>query len=406
MRRASPGACAFSIGVIPRHRIARLSNEGGPRGDRYQSSHTRGGTSKGVYLHEADLPLDPQQREQAILKIFGSPDKRQIDGLGGADPLTSKVCIIGKPPLDIARAKNADISYTFGQVEIAEPHVDLRSLCGNLTSGVGAFAVWEGLVEITEPVTTVKIYNTNLDRMLYTEVPVKNGYPIEHGDYVIPGVPGSGAKIQVDFADTAGSSTGALLPTGSTKDQLDVPGVGCLEVSMVDIGNAHTFVHASELGLKGNETAAEIDADVKLSAKLEKIRAYAGVKMGMIDDPERAHLDSPATPFIAIVSEPQAYHDAIGDRTIRAEESDFLARVMFMQQMHKTYAGTSTVCTGIASRIPGTVVHDVCRPETRDNLEVRFGHPAGVIETEARGSLSEMSTSPDGQPRGERLAVS
>ena len=152
----------------------------------------RGGTSKGIYLRDADLPRDPVERENTILRIFGSPDKRQIDGLGGADPLTSKVCIIGPPPTDNPRAKDADLTYTFGQVEIDHPAVDLRSLCGNLTSGVGAFAIWEGMVETQEPITTVRIYNTNLDRMLITEVPVKDGRPLEVGDYQIPGVPGSG----------------------------------------------------------------------------------------------------------------------------------------------------------------------------------------------------------------------
>lgn len=343
----------------------------------------RGGTSKGVYLRDEDLPRDPEEREKTILRIFGSPDKRQIDGLGGADPLTSKVCVIGPPPDDNPRAKDADLTYTFGQVEIDQPAVDLRSLCGNLTSGVGAFAVWENMVEITEPLTSVRIYNTNLDRMLITEIPVKDGKPLEVGDYHIPGVPGTGAPIQVDFADTAGSSAGNLLPTGNAMERLEVPGVGTLEVSMVDIGNAHVFVRASDLGMTGTETAAEIDANTDLCEKLEKIRAYAGVAMGMIDDPERAAIDSPATPFVAMIAPPQDYYDEIGGRTVKAEESDFLSRLMFMQQMHKTYAGTSTVCTGVASRIPGTIVYEACRPETRENVEVNFGHPAGVIVTEA-----------------------
>ena len=347
----------------------------------------RGGTSKGIYLHENELPREAKAREKVILKIFGSPDRRQIDGLGGADPLTSKVCIIGAPSTGAPGAVNASISYTFGQVEIDEPYVDLRSLCGNLTSGVGVFAIWEKLVEITEPVTRVRIYNTNLQRMLYTEVPVKDGCPIETGDYAIPGVPGTGAKIQVDFADTAGASAGALLPTGSSRDELHVPGVGTFEVSMVDIGNAHVFVRASDLGMKGSETTAEIDTNDGLCDALEKIRAYAGVAMGMIDDPAHAHLSSPATPFVAMVSEPQDYENVIGRCTVKAEESDFLSRVMFMQQMHKTYAGTSTVCTGVASRIPGTIVNQVCRPESLSNPEVRFGHPAGVIQTEATVEL-------------------
>ena len=342
----------------------------------------RGGTSKGVYLRESDLPTDPKERQATILAIFGSPDKRQIDGLGGADPLTSKVCIVGPPPL-AGTGKYADLSYTFGQVEIDKPSVDFRSLCGNLTSGVGAFAIWDGLVPPVPPITVVRVYNTNLDSILIVEVPVSDGRPLESGDFVIPGVPGSGAKIQVDFADTAGTSAGALLPTGNPCDRLDIPGFGKIDVSMVDIGNAHAFVRAADLGRSGTETASSIDADAELCWILERIRAHAGVAMGMIDDPDRAAEISPATPFVAMIAPPQDYENVIGGNYVTAEESQFLSRLMFMQQMHKTYAGTSTVCTGVASRIPGTIVHEARRPSDRDYMIVRIGHPAGVIETES-----------------------
>jgi len=340
----------------------------------------RGGTSKGVYLREADLPSDPAARDRAILRIFGSPDKRQVDGLGGADPLTSKVCVIG-PPRDLPQAAGAQLTYTFGQVEIDQPHVDYHSLCGNLTSGVGAFAIWENMVAPVEPVTTVRIYNTNLDRILICEVPVKNGRPLETGDYAVPGVPGTGARILVDLAATAGSATGALLPTGNPTDRMEVPGLGTIKVSYVDIGNAHVFVRARDLGLKGTETAAEIDANAPLRATLETIRSQAGVVMGMYPDASRATAESPATPFVAMISPPQDYRDAINDRTVGAGECDIVSRLMFMQQMHKTYAGTSTVCTGIAAKIPGTIVHEAARRETWTRDEVRIGHPAGVIET-------------------------
>ena len=183
----------------------------------------RGGTSKGIYLKESDLPTNSKERDRTILEIFGSPDKRQINGLGGADPLTSKVCVIGPPPVDNPKAKGAQLTYTFGQVEIDKPEVDYHSLCGNLTSGVGVFAIWEQMVEPTSPVTTVRIYNTNLDSMLLVEVPVVDGQPLENGNFSIPGVHGTGARIQVDFADTAGASAGALLPTGNPTDFLDVP---------------------------------------------------------------------------------------------------------------------------------------------------------------------------------------
>jgi 2-methylaconitate cis-trans-isomerase PrpF len=146
----------------------------------------RGGTSKAVFLRAPDLPASPEARLKTILAIFGSPDKRQIDGLGGADPLTSKVAIIGPVRAGNPRAAHTHLTYTFGQVEIAEPEVDYISLCGNISSAVGAYAVYEGFVEPTEPITVVRVYNTNLDRVLTLEVPVEGGRPKEYGDYAVP----------------------------------------------------------------------------------------------------------------------------------------------------------------------------------------------------------------------------
>ena len=343
----------------------------------------RGGTSKGIYLKESDLPVDPAAREKVILSIFGSPDQRQIDGVGGADPLTSKVCIIGPPPENTPRADNAHLSYTFGQVEINEPTVDFRSLCGNLTSGVGAFAIWENMVRPIAPITTVRIWNTNLNSMLYCEVPVEENRPLERGNYTIPGVPGTGAKIQVDFAETAGQGAGDLLPTDNPMDRLEVSGFGTIDASLVDIGNPHVFIRAKDVGLKGTETVEEIDGDRNLLELLEAIRSHAAYRMGMISAPDQGKRESPATPIIGIISPPQDYEAPLSGRIVAASESDFLSRLMFMQQMHKTYAGTSTVCTGIASKLPGTIVHEACRKEAQKRKEVRIGHPAGVIETES-----------------------
>jgi methylitaconate Delta-isomerase len=339
----------------------------------------RGGTSKAVFLNEQDLPADEKSRTSLILRIFGSPDKRQIDGLGGADPLTSKLAIIGKPA---GAQSGADITYTFGQVEIDHPDIDYRSLCGNISSAVGAYAVAEGLVPIVEPITTVNIYNTNLQRNLRVEVPVSQGRPIEEGDYEVPGVPGTGARIQVDFADTAGATTGALLPTGNPIDLIEVPGVGPIEMSLIDIGNAHVFIRASDVGLKGTESAAELDANKDLREKLEQIRAAGAVRMGMISDARLSRSESPAVPILGIVSPPQSYQIALTGKRVEAHEVDLVSRLMFMQQTHKTYAGTSTVCTGVAKNIAGTIVAEVAGDPTPGLSSVRIGHPAGVIVTE------------------------
>lgn len=350
----------------------------------------RGGTSKAVFLKEADLPVDADARKQTILAIFGSPDRRQIDGLGGADPLTSKVAIIGPTRAGHPRAAGTHLTYTFGQVEIDHPDIDYRSLCGNISASVGAFAVYEGMVEAVEPFTVVRVYNTNLDRVLTVEVPVAQGRPLERGSYAVPGVPGTGARILVDFADTAGAATGALLTTGHAIDRLALPDGTSIEASLVDIGNAHVFVRARDVGLVGTETAAQIDANADLRQRLEQIRGAGAARMGMVLDAARSREQSPATPILGIVSPPADYVNDLARTTVRAEEVDLVSRLMFMQQAHKAYAGTSTVCTGVASRLPGTVVHEMTRRETLVNplvnplvnKIVRIGHPAGVIETE------------------------
>jgi methylitaconate Delta-isomerase len=352
----------------------------------------RGGTSKAVFLKESDLPIDEVERANTILSIFGSPDRRQIDGLGGADPLTSKLAIIGPVRTAEPRAADTHLTYTFGQVEIAHPEIDWLSLCGNISSAVGAFAVYEGYVVPSEPVTRVRVFNTNLSRVLTIEVPVKEGRPLEHGDYAVPGVPGTGAKILIDFSDTAGAATGALLPTGRPVDRLDVPGVGEIDVSLVDIGNAHVFVRARDLGLRGTEGAAEIDADHALRTRLESIRGAAAERMGMIANASQSREESPATPILGIVSPPASYRDENGGSMVNENEVDLVSRLMFMQQTHKTYAGTSTVCTGVASRLTGSLVHEVTRMQMRQADTVRIGHPAGVIETETRVEKKEADT--------------
>jgi 2-methylaconitate cis-trans-isomerase PrpF len=336
----------------------------------------RGGTSKAVFIEEAALPADPRARDRVILGVFGSPDRRQIDGLGGADPLTSKLAIIGPP-----RHPDADLTYTFGQVEIDAPRVDYGSLCGNITAAVGIYAIYAGYVPALAPVARVRVWNSNYQRMLYVEVPVQNGAPLEDGDFVMPGAPGSGAAIVIDFAQTAGAATGALLPTRRMADLLDIEGLGAIEATLVDIGNPHVFVRARDLNLDGAETPAEIDTNPTLLEILERIRGAAAVRMGLAPEANAARATTPAVPIIGLVCAPKAYQTVSG-AMIGDVDADVLCRLLFMGQAHKTYAGTSAVCTGVAARLPGTIVNQCVRLQ-RDGV-VRIGHPAGVIETETR----------------------
>lgn len=332
----------------------------------------RGGTSKGVYLLGNDLPADSGLRDKVILSIFGSPDSRQIDGLGGSDPLTSKLAII-----DRSSRPDADVDYTFGQVDICTPFVDYSSNCGNISSGVGPFAITQGLVKVVEPVTVVRIYNTNTDSVFEAEVPVVNGRPAALGDYKIHGVPGTGARIGLNLAGTVGAKTGKLLPTGNPTDVIEVGSFGPLTVSMVDAGSPMVFVRAADLGLTGVESPSQIDSNPEMLKLLEDIRCIAAEKMG-IADRATAREKVRAVPMVAFIAPAQPYCSHIDGTPISADEIDFVSRDMFMQIMHKTYSGTATVCTGCAAITPGTLVYEM--RGKRDSGLVRIGHPGGIIE--------------------------
>jgi hypothetical protein len=339
----------------------------------------RGGTSKGVFLRAADLPADDDARRRTILSIFGSPDRRQIDGLGGADPLTSKVAIIGPAP----NGSDCHLTYTFGQVEIDRPAIDYASPCGNIIAAVGSYAIYEKLVAPVAPVTPVRVFNTNLERVVTLHVPVENGLPLEEGDFVIPGVPGSGARILVDLSNTAGGACGGLLPTGQVRDVIELGGGNTIEVSLVDLANPHVFVRAKDVGMSGTETVAEINANGALLARLERIRALAAVRFGLVDDAARASEDSRVTPMLAIVTPPADYRDAVRGFCVDASSIDLVARLIFLERAHSTYAATSIACTGAAANLPGSIVHEATAPAARRRGAVRIGHPAGVFETES-----------------------
>ena len=337
----------------------------------------RGGTSKGIFIMANHLPQDKQLRDQTIMAIFGSPDVRQIDGLGGADPLTSKLAIIGP-----SSHPDADVDYTFAQVGINQPVVDYSGNCGNISSAVGPFAIEEGLVSAVEPLTSVRIHNTNTSKILIAEVDVKDGRAMVTGDCKIAGVPGTGSKIMLDFAGTAGAATGKLLPTGNVVDIIETQ-FGSVEASIVDCANPMVFVRAATMGLKGTESPQEINSNPELLARLEDIRARVAVLIGMAENPGEATAKSPAFPMIAMVSKPADYVDFTSDKIIAADDVSLVSRLMFMQVLHKTYAGTGTVCTGAAAKIPGTVVNEMLTEN--DSIEtVRIGHPAGVISLEVR----------------------
>jgi 2-methylaconitate cis-trans-isomerase PrpF len=343
----------------------------------------RGGTSKGIFFDEGSLPRDAKQRERLILSLMGSPDPRQIDGLGGADPLTSKICIIG-PGAD----HGADVDYTFGQVSVEEPLVSFSTNCGNLSAAVGVYAIEEGYVAAREPATTVRIYNTNTRQILLAHVPVRAGQPAVSGDYAIPGVPGTGAEIRLDFSQTMGSTTGKLLPTGNKRDVLFVPQLGrSVEVSIVDVAKPTLFFRAEEVGLTGSEGPDQFTQDI-----LDRFWALREAAAEAIGLGKTSRMPTPVA-----VAPPTSFTNYMTKKEIAAETMSFVARRVIgpPPRVHKAFAATGAVCTAVAAQLRGTVLNDVYND--RGGGIVRIGHPTGVFPVYAKlgpdESVQEVSYS-------------
>ena len=346
-------------------------------------SIVRGGTSKGVFFLENDLPKEKNLRDRVIQAAFGGVDERQIDGLGGADPLTSKVAIIGP-----STREGCDVDYTFGQVSFTTELVDYKGNCGNISAAVGPFAIDAGLVKAVEPITKVKIHLTNTDNIIVSEVPVENGKAKVCGNFEIDGVMGTGSKIKLDFSDMQGAQTGKLLPTGNAKDIFDFGEKGRYEVSLVDAGNPLVFITAASLGMNGTETPNEIEADKELMDKIELIRSRAALKFKLVKNEEEASVKSPYIPFFAIVS-PVKDYICYNGKQVNKEDIDIVSRLLFMHSVHKAYPGTGTVCTGCASRIPGTVVWEQLPEEIKKKNVLNIGHPSGIIPVETEYEITE-----------------
>ncbi|MBE6123583.1 MAG: 3-methylitaconate isomerase [Erysipelotrichaceae bacterium] len=333
----------------------------------------RGGTSKGVYILESDLPADKNEWENILLRMMGSPDQKQIDGLGGSKSVTSKVAIIKK-----SDRPDADVDYTFAQVSVDKPIVSYKGNCGNISSGVGPFAIEQGLVKAEEGETPVRIYNTNTDKIIIADVRTHNDEVQYDGDFRIAGVPGTAAPVRLKFVHPAGTLGKGLLPTGNAVDVLDVPGLGPVEVSIVDAANPLVFVKASALGLSGKELPDELDADKEKLDLLETVRGLAAVRLGLIDDYTKSAWETPGIPKMTFVAEADGYTASDG-RSYEKKDIDLLSRMMSMQKTHPSYAMTGAMCTAAAAVIPGSVVNQVLSPDT-DTQYIRIGHPGGVLE--------------------------
>lgn len=315
----------------------------------------RGGTSKGAYFLASDLPSQPTQRDRLLLAVMGSPDKRQIDGIGGSDPLTSKVAII-KP----SDRPDADIDYLFAQVLVDEPRVDYGQNCGNILAGVGPFAIEKGLVAIHAAITPVRIFMENTGQVAVAKVPTPNGAICYAGETRIDGVPGQAAPILIEFADVAGSSCGALLPTGNARDVFD--GV---EVTCIDNGMPVVLVRAADLGCSGEESPEQLEANSLLKARLESIRLQAGPRMNLGDVSARN------VPKMCLVAPAQS-GGAISTRSF------------IPHRCHTAIGVFGAVSAATACLIEGSVAHAIAHLPGGEVKRISVEHPTGEFSVEIR----------------------
>ncbi len=337
----------------------------------------RGGTSNAVVFHARDLPRERALWDEIFLAAIGSPDPygRQLDGMGGGISSLSKVCIVGP-----SSRPDADIDYTFAQVQVKDAKVDYSGNCGNMSSAMGPFAVDEGVVKVSGKEALVRVHNTNTRKVIWSRFALDDGLSAVDGDLAIPGVSGTGAPVRLEFRDPGGATTGKLLPTGNVVDTLDVPGYGKFTASLVDAANATCFLHAKDLGLTGTEMPEELDRNSELLKKLAAIRVAASVAMGIASTPEEA-AEKRTVPFVGFVSGPQDAA-ALSGETIEAAKVDLTARMISNGQPHRALPLTVSLCTAVAARIEGSVVNQAARASGPE-AEIRIAMPSGILTVAA-----------------------
>jgi len=308
----------------------------------------RGGTSKGAYFLADDLPVDPERRDALLLSIMGSPDPRQIDGIGGAHPLTSKIAIVSH-----SKRPDCDVDFLFGQVGVDRPKVDVTPNCGNILAGVAPFAIERGLVKAEAPVTRVRVHTVNTGTIAELTVQVRDGHVVYGGDARIDGVPGTAAPIAVEFLDAAGSVCGALLPTGNAVDH-----VAGVDVTLIDNGMPVVVLEASAVGRTGYEPRDVLDKDTSLKARLEEIRLDAGRLMGLGD------VSSKVVPKMALVAPPVA-------------GGHVCTRSFIPHECHASIGVFAAVTVATACVLPGTPASRVAQIPPGREKTLSVEHPTG-----------------------------
>lgn len=326
----------------------------------------RGGTSKGAYFLADDLPADIDARDDLLLRIMGSPDPRQIDGIGGADPLTSKVAVIRPSTRD-----GVDVDYLFLQVFVDRAVVTDAQNCGNILAGVGAFAVERGLVVAGENETEVTVYMENTGQTAVLAFPSREGKVVYAGDARIDGVPGSAAPVRVTFRDTAGSTCGTLLPSGNAVDEID--GV---KVTLIDNGMPVVVLSAADFGVDGTETREEMEANSALKEKLEAIRLQCGPLMNLGDVSDKS------VPKMSLVSAPR-------------DGGCINTRTFIPHRCHASIGVLGAVSVATAALLPGTPAAALATVPEGQRKTLPIEHPSGemtvVIDTDAQGDVENAA---------------
>jgi 4-oxalomesaconate tautomerase len=315
----------------------------------------RGGTSKGPFFRLADLPADAATRAQVLLAAMGSPDRRQIDGLGGADTLTSKVAMIAPSARD-----GVDVDYHFAQVSVDQALVDTSPSCGNMLAAVGPFALETGLVRAERGLSRVRIFDANTKSRIAATVPTPDGSVDYDGDVAIDGVPGTAAAIRLDFMDIVGSKTGRVLPTGHLAETIDG-----LAVTLIDVAVPMLLLRAADLGKTGHESPAELDADRAFFERLEALRREAGRRMGLGD------VAGKVVPKAAILAAPQ-------------RDGAIAARYFVPHKSHAAMAVTGGLCIASCAVLAGSIADGLAVPPPGDDRTVTIEHPSGVLEIALR----------------------
>jgi 4-oxalomesaconate tautomerase len=320
----------------------------------------RGGTSKGLYFHAGDLPGERALRDRVLLAVMGSPDVRQIDGVGGAHPLTSKVAVVSR-----SIHADADVDYLFLQVVVDRAEVSDSQNCGNILAGVGPWAIENGLVPVAGPATPVRIHMVNTGSLAVALVPTPQGMVEYEGNTRIDGVPGAAAPIALEFLDVAGSSCGALLPTGNVIDTVDG-----IEVTCIDNGMPVIILRASALGVTGTETPAQLEANVTLAAKVEEIRLKMGPRMNLGDVTRKT------VPKVCLVSAPR--------------NGGSIATATFIpHRVHEAIGVLGAVSVATACVIPGSVASQIARRGEVSGPRIEVEHPTGFFTVDVEIEVTQ-----------------